>query len=904
VRALQFRLTPRAVTLAAAVILIAAPSAVANTIDVTATGDSTSAGCNLRSAITAANNDSASAGCPAGSGADTVVLHTATYTLAQAGRDEINNATGDLNIRSSITLTGDGPEKSIIDAAGIDRVIDISALSNTVVLKNLTVTGGNVGAQPAQAPTTGNSQTQDVTANPGASGADGGGIRSVGTLTVDHVNVRDNTAGAGGAGGNATHNFPRSATGGAGGQGGNGGGIACYNTLNVIDSRITGNAAGAGGNGGSGTGGSANFIDPQVGAGTGGLGGTGGKGGGIYTLPPPSIQRSVIASNRAGNGGSGGTAVGADQLDSAVGGAHPGGAANGGSGGPGGNGGGIELEPSGGTTTTITDTTVSDNSAGNGGPGQTAKGGKGASTSAPAGKATGGSGGFGGSGGGIVDVSGPMDVKRSTLSGNEAGNGSTGAFATAGQNGPAPDGPPGSPPPPTTFGDAKGGRGGDGGSGGALVAVGPGTKTVSDATVDSNSSGSGGQGGGATGSFNGGNGGGAGSGGGLDSHQSPLAIMRATISSNTVGTRGVGVAGGGNGVIGLGSAIWSAATTSVTGSIIAENGPTNRCTGAITDGGSNIDFPADSGCPGANVDPLLGALAANGGLTQTRALASGSPAIDLFTCGSATDQRGVARPAGSTCDAGAYEFALPAITGVSATADASSVAFGAQVTPYAASATVTFDYGKDESYGSAKTQAISGGVTTPTAVTLDADALDPGTLYHFRVRATSNAGTTTSADGTFRTADVPAGGGAGPNPSPTAPADVPGPGPGPAPGPDPLQPLPLSGVSFPSAKLAPSLSRGYETSFTAPGAGRATLVLSASGGDARGLRTVVARTVRVASGSKRVTKAGKVKVTAKFTKKARSKLRRKRKVKLTAVLTFKDASGRTGTSKKKVTLKR
>jgi hypothetical protein len=73
--------------------------------------------------------------------------------------------------------------------------------------------------------------------------------------------------------------------------------------------------------------------------------------------------------------------------------------------------------------------------------------------------------------------------------------------------------------------------------------------------------------------------------------------------------------------------------------------------------------------------------------------------------------------------------------------------------------------------------------------------------------------------------------------------------------------------SFPSTKLAPSLSRGYGTSFTAPGAGTgtgtgtATLVLSASGGDARGLRTVVARKVKVASGTKRVTKAGKATVT-------------------------------------------
>jgi len=278
----QCRLARGAATLAAAVILISARSAVANTIDVTATGDSTSAGCNLRSAITAANTDAASGGCPAGSGADTVVLHTATYTLARAGRNEIDNATGDLNIRSSITLTGDGPEKSIIDAAGIDRVMTIPDLSSVVVLRNLTITGGNLGARPAETPATSSNQFQDLTGGAGAPGASGGGIESFGNLTIDHVTVRDNTAGAGGAGANATHTNHRSATGGAGGQGGVGGGIASYTPFRIIDSRITGNAAGAGGNGGSGTGSdAADFISQEIGAGTGGNGGAGGTGGGI-----------------------------------------------------------------------------------------------------------------------------------------------------------------------------------------------------------------------------------------------------------------------------------------------------------------------------------------------------------------------------------------------------------------------------------------------------------------------------------------------------------------------------------------------------------------------------------------------------------------------------------------------
>ena len=65
-----------------------------------------------------------------------------------------------------------------------------------------------------------------------------------------------------------------------------------------------------------------------------------------------------------------------------------------------------------------------------------------------------------------------------------------------------------------------------------------------------------------------------------------------------------------------------------------------------TDGGGNLD-----------ADPLLGALGAYGGGTQTLPLLPGSAAIDTGndTSCPATDQRGVARPQGTHCDLGAYE---------------------------------------------------------------------------------------------------------------------------------------------------------------------------------------------------------------------------------------------------------
>ena len=84
------------------------------------------------------------------------------------------------------------------------------------------------------------------------------------------------------------------------------------------------------------------------------------------------------------------------------------------------------------------------------------------------------------------------------------------------------------------------------------------------------------------------------------------------------------------------------------------------------DGHVNLSFPTSS-CPGIVADPLLGPLQANGGLTETMAIAPSSPAIDKIVPGTPkgaagctpTDQRGIIRPqpAGGKCDIGAYEYA-------------------------------------------------------------------------------------------------------------------------------------------------------------------------------------------------------------------------------------------------------
>lgn len=68
-------------------------------------------------------------------------------------------------------------------------------------------------------------------------------------------------------------------------------------------------------------------------------------------------------------------------------------------------------------------------------------------------------------------------------------------------------------------------------------------------------------------------------------------------------------------------------------------------------------------------DPQLGPLANNGGLTQTMALLTGSPAIDMGASCPTNDQRGLARQ-GAACDIGAYEYQPKEITAFDFTSQA------------------------------------------------------------------------------------------------------------------------------------------------------------------------------------------------------------------------------------------
>lgn len=142
-----------------------------------------------------------------------------------------------------------------------------------------------------------------------------------------------------------------------------------------------------------------------------------------------------------------------------------------------------------------------------------------------------------------------------------------------------------------------------------------------------------------------------------------LTVINSTFSGNHTG------------MYGDGGAILNAGTATLKNTIIADNPAFGgQCSGTIVDGGGNLQFP-DTDC-GATIptgDPLLTALANNGGPTQTMALQTGSPAIDTgnsVICAASPvnnlDQRGISRlidgdgNGSAVCDKGAFEAAAVA----------------------------------------------------------------------------------------------------------------------------------------------------------------------------------------------------------------------------------------------------
>jgi hypothetical protein len=135
-----------------------------------------------------------------------------------------------------------------------------------------------------------------------------------------------------------------------------------------------------------------------------------------------------------------------------------------------------------------------------------------------------------------------------------------------------------------------------------------------------------------------------------------LEITNSTITANTTEGLGGGINSFDEAPVRLRNSIVSGNTAQD-----SEAGNVNdNCAGPVTSEGYNLENGTSCGLTATGdltADPKLGALADNGGPTNTHALPTGSPAIDAapsLDCPE-EDQRGTART--GKCDIGAFEFA-------------------------------------------------------------------------------------------------------------------------------------------------------------------------------------------------------------------------------------------------------
>lgn len=207
--------------------------------------------CTLRAAIQEAN---------ALPGADTIILPAGVYLIAlTTGADDF--AFGDFDITSPLTINGAGVAATVLDAVGIERVLEIHPTAGNVTLRGLTLQNGNSAEDGGGIYNTspGTLRLENMALINNSSTIEGGGLyNAVGRVNIigtagAPVMITDNQARSGGglynAGGLSEVGLParidltyvtvaqNSAT--------SGGGIASDHegVLNVTDSTITDNLA-------------------------------------------------------------------------------------------------------------------------------------------------------------------------------------------------------------------------------------------------------------------------------------------------------------------------------------------------------------------------------------------------------------------------------------------------------------------------------------------------------------------------------------------------------------------------------------------------------------------------------------------------------------------------------------
>jgi uncharacterized protein YegP (UPF0339 family) len=205
---------------------------------------------------------------------------------------------------------------------------------------------------------------------------------------------------------------------------------------------------------------------------------------------------------------------------------------------------------------------------------------------------------------------------------------------------------------------------------------------------------------------------------------------------------------------GAGVAAVTAAPVAITGPVSAVGATSVTAGGTVNPGGRPtswyVEFGTSTGYGRKTATLSAGSGTAN--VQVSGSLTGLSPGTTYHYRLVATNGEGTARGADGIFTTSS---APVAVTGSASGVTVTAATLGGTVDPNGRSTTWHFEYGTSTSYGSTTPGRSAGSGTAATSVSAAVANLTPGRLYHYRLVATSDAGTSRGADRTFSTAGAP-----------------------------------------------------------------------------------------------------------------------------------------------------
>jgi phosphodiesterase/alkaline phosphatase D-like protein len=199
----------------------------------------------------------------------------------------------------------------------------------------------------------------------------------------------------------------------------------------------------------------------------------------------------------------------------------------------------------------------------------------------------------------------------------------------------------------------------------------------------------------------------------------------------------------------------AAAPSVTTGPTTAVGSTTATVTGTVDPGGQATTWVVE-----------YGTSTSYGSKTASKSAGSGTAAVDVSSAltglhaGTTYHYRLVATNGAGTSHGtdAVFTTTVPpdVTTGGASAITASSATLNGTVDPNSRATTFYFEYGTSTSYGTKTATKSAGSAASAQSVSAGISGLQAGRVYHFRIVASSDAGTTTGKDASFTTSSAPA----------------------------------------------------------------------------------------------------------------------------------------------------